>query len=182
MPAALAGKTASVLGDADQPHTYTYIPDIGEGLAVLGEHPDAPGEVWHLANDPHTRTTRQLGDVAYHQAGQPRTKLRGTPTFVLRALGLVPGRARAWGRGASGRTCDAVPRSTRLCGNSWKCSTSIRAPELLLHAVGELGAEHDLGAALVGLELVEGGLELPTAARTARPARPRVPGRGRAGW
>ena len=30
-PAALAGKTASVLGDPDQPHTYTYIPDIGEG-------------------------------------------------------------------------------------------------------------------------------------------------------
>jgi nucleoside-diphosphate-sugar epimerase len=44
-PAALAGKTATVLGDPDQPHTYTYIPDIGEGLAVLGEHPDAPGEV-----------------------------------------------------------------------------------------------------------------------------------------
>ena len=59
-PAALAGKTASVLGDPDQPHTYTYIPDIGEGLAVLGEHPDAPGQVWHLPNDPDTRTTRQL--------------------------------------------------------------------------------------------------------------------------
>jgi nucleoside-diphosphate-sugar epimerase len=40
-PAALAGKTATVLGDPDQPHTYTYLPDIGEGLAVLGEHPDA---------------------------------------------------------------------------------------------------------------------------------------------
>ena len=57
IPAALAGKTATVMGDPDQPHTYTYIPDIGEGLAVLGEHPDAPGEVWHLPNDPHTRTT-----------------------------------------------------------------------------------------------------------------------------
>ena len=59
-PDAIAGKTASVLGDPDQPHTYTYIPDIGEGLAVLGEHPDAPGQVWHLPNDPDTRTTRQL--------------------------------------------------------------------------------------------------------------------------
>ena len=46
-PAALVGKTATVLGDPDQPHTYTYIPDIGEGLAVLGEPPDAPGEAWH---------------------------------------------------------------------------------------------------------------------------------------
>jgi nucleoside-diphosphate-sugar epimerase len=89
IPAALAGKTATVMGDPDQPHTYTYIPDIGEGLAVLGEHPDAPGEVWHLPNDPHTRTTRQLVDTIYRLAGQPRTKLRGTPVLVLRALGIV---------------------------------------------------------------------------------------------
>ena len=89
IPAALAGKTATVLGDPDQPHTYTYLPDIGEGLAVLGEHPDAPGEVWHLPNDPHTQTTRQLVDTIYRQAGQPKTKLRGTPVLVLRALGVI---------------------------------------------------------------------------------------------
>ena len=88
-PAALAGKTATVLGDPDQPHTYTYIPDIGEGLAVLGEHPDAPGEVWHLPNDPDTRTTRQLVDIVYRHAGQPRAKLRAMPALLLRALGLV---------------------------------------------------------------------------------------------
>src|SRR3954466_9538773 len=75
-PAALAGKTANVLGDPDQPHTYTYIPDIGEGLAVLGEHPDAPGQVWHLPNDPDTRTTRQLVDIVYRLAGYPRGTLR----------------------------------------------------------------------------------------------------------
>jgi nucleoside-diphosphate-sugar epimerase len=89
IPAALAGKTATVLGDPDQPHTYTYIPDIGEGLAVLGEHPDAPGEVWHLPNDPHTRTTRQLVDAIYQLAGQPKTKLRGIPPLLLRAVGVV---------------------------------------------------------------------------------------------
>jgi nucleoside-diphosphate-sugar epimerase len=88
-PAALAGGTATVLGDPDQPHTYTYVPDIGEGLAVLGEHPDAPGHVWHLPNDPDTRTTRQLVDIAYRQAGQPRGKLRRLPPVLLRALGLV---------------------------------------------------------------------------------------------
>lgn len=89
MPAALAGKTASVLGDPGQPHTYTYLPDIGEALAVLGDHPDAPGQVWHLPNDPATRTTRQLVDLAYEEAGQPRAKVRGTPTLLLRALGVV---------------------------------------------------------------------------------------------
>jgi len=88
-PAALTGKTATVLGDPDQPHTYSYIPDIGEGLAVLGEHPDAPGQVWHLPNDPDTRTTRQLVDIVYQDAGQPRTKLRAMPPLMLRALGVV---------------------------------------------------------------------------------------------
>jgi nucleoside-diphosphate-sugar epimerase len=88
-PAALAGKTATVLGDPDQPHSYTYVPDIGEGLAALGEHPDASGQVWHLPNDPDTRTTRQLVDIAYRQAGRPRGKLRRLPPVMLRAAGAV---------------------------------------------------------------------------------------------
>jgi nucleoside-diphosphate-sugar epimerase len=88
-PAALAGRSATVLGDPDQPHSYTYIPDIGEGLAVLGEHPDAAGQAWHLPNDPDTRTTRELVEVVHRLAGQPRTKLRRTPPLVLRALGLA---------------------------------------------------------------------------------------------
>jgi hypothetical protein len=47
------------------------------------------GEVWHLPNDPHTRTTCQLVEVIYRLAGQPRTKLRSTPALLLRALGVV---------------------------------------------------------------------------------------------
>jgi nucleoside-diphosphate-sugar epimerase len=88
-PAALAGRTAVVLGDPDQPHTYTFIPDIGEGLAVLGEHPDAPGRVWHLPNDPDTRTTRQLVDLAYRAADRSHGRLRAMPPLLLRAIALV---------------------------------------------------------------------------------------------
>jgi nucleoside-diphosphate-sugar epimerase len=88
-PAALAGRTATVLGNPDQPHTYTFIPDIGEGLAVLGEHPDAPGQVWHLPNDPDTHTTRQLVDTVYTLAGQSRTRLRQVHPLLLRAAALT---------------------------------------------------------------------------------------------
>jgi hypothetical protein len=42
-----------------------------------------------LPNGPHTRTTRQLVDSIYRQAGQPQTRLRGTPALLLRALGVV---------------------------------------------------------------------------------------------
>ena len=87
-PAGLAGKTATVLGDPDQPHTYTFIPDIGEGLAILGEHPDATGRAWHLPNDPATRTTRELVDLAYRATGQPRTRLRQAHPLLLRALAV----------------------------------------------------------------------------------------------
>lgn len=88
-PAALNGATATVLGNPDHPHSYTYIPDIGEGLAVLGEHPDAPGEVWHLPNDPDTRTTRQLVDMAFARAGRSRGRMRSVPRMLIGALGLL---------------------------------------------------------------------------------------------
>jgi nucleoside-diphosphate-sugar epimerase len=87
-PAALAGRTATVLGDPDQTHTYTFIPDIGEGLAVLGEHPDATGRAWHLPNDPVTRTTRELVDLAFRLAGRSPTRLRRVHPLLLRALAL----------------------------------------------------------------------------------------------
>jgi nucleoside-diphosphate-sugar epimerase len=78
-----------VLGGTDHPHSYTFVPDIGEGLAVLGEHPDATGRAWHLPNDPATRTTRELVDVVYRLAGRPRTQVRRLPPLLLRAAALT---------------------------------------------------------------------------------------------
>ncbi|TFC81471.1 NAD-dependent epimerase/dehydratase family protein [Cryobacterium sp. TmT2-59] len=88
-PAALNGSAATVLGNPDQPHSYTYIPDIGEGLAILGEHPDAPGETWHLPNDPDTRTTRQLVEMVFTKAGHSRGRMRRIPRLLIGAIGMV---------------------------------------------------------------------------------------------
>lgn len=85
----LTGRAATVLGDPDQPHTYTFIPDIGEGLAVLGEHPEAPGQVWHLPNDPATRTTRELVDLVHRLAGRPRARVRQVHPLLLRAAAVT---------------------------------------------------------------------------------------------
>jgi nucleoside-diphosphate-sugar epimerase len=87
IPRALADKTASVMGDPDMPHTYTYIPDIGENLVCLGERDDAFGRVWHLPS-PETRTTREVIGLVYQAAGT-RPRLRVTPAWQMRALGLV---------------------------------------------------------------------------------------------
>src|SRR4051794_10272958 len=87
IPPALADKPASVMGDPDMPHTYTFIPDIGDNLVALGARDDALGRVWHLPS-PETRTTRDVVALVYHAAGT-RPRLKITPAWQMRALGLV---------------------------------------------------------------------------------------------
>jgi nucleoside-diphosphate-sugar epimerase len=87
IPPALADKPASVMGDPDMPHTYTFIPDIGENLVGLGERDDALGRVWHLPS-PETRTTRDVVALVYQAAGTA-ARLKVTPAWQMRALGLV---------------------------------------------------------------------------------------------
>ena len=84
---ALDGKTAQVLGDPEMLHTYTYIPDIGSSLVVLGQHDEALGEVWHLPNAA-AQSTRELVEIAYRATGHP-LRLRAAPNLMVRAIGLV---------------------------------------------------------------------------------------------
>jgi nucleoside-diphosphate-sugar epimerase len=83
---ALAGKPAQVMGDPDQPHNYSYTPDIAAALVILGTAAEATGEIWHLPVT-ETRSTRQVITEVYRLAGhQPRLFAAGPAT--LRALGL----------------------------------------------------------------------------------------------
>lgn len=84
---ALAGQSADILGDPDQPHTYSYVPDIAAGLATLGTDDRAVGEVWHLPGPP-TITTRQILELVAAEVGHP-VRARSLPRLAVRALGLV---------------------------------------------------------------------------------------------
>jgi nucleoside-diphosphate-sugar epimerase len=83
---AVEGKSAQVAGDPDQPHTYTYAPDIGKGLVILGEREEALGRAWHLPS-PETTTTRRFVEVVFEEAGMP-ARIQAAPKILLRALGL----------------------------------------------------------------------------------------------
>jgi nucleoside-diphosphate-sugar epimerase len=83
---ALEGKPAQVLGNPDFAHTYTYLPDIGEGMVILGESDEALGQVWHLPSA-GTLTTRQFIEMVYEEAGHP-THIQIVPKGILRAIGL----------------------------------------------------------------------------------------------
>jgi nucleoside-diphosphate-sugar epimerase len=83
---ALEGKPAQMLFSPDQPHTYTFVPDIGRALALLGERDEALGQVWHIPN-PETLTTRAILEKVFEEAGG-EYKVSVMPKFMFKALGL----------------------------------------------------------------------------------------------
>jgi nucleoside-diphosphate-sugar epimerase len=83
---AVRGKSAQLAGDPDQPHTYSYVPDIGKGLAILGEREEALGQAWHLPS-PETLTTREFVEMIFQEVGKP-ARVQAAPKVLLRAIGL----------------------------------------------------------------------------------------------
>jgi nucleoside-diphosphate-sugar epimerase len=89
IPAALAGKTATVLGDPDQPTPTPTCPTSAKASPPSANTPRPRARSGTSPTTPRTRTTRQLVEVIYRLAGQPKTKLRSTPALLLRALGVT---------------------------------------------------------------------------------------------
>jgi nucleoside-diphosphate-sugar epimerase len=86
---ALQGKKAQMLVGVDQPHTYSYMPDIGKALVLLGERDEALGQAWHIPN-PETVTTREFLRIVYEEAGTP-LQMMVAPKWLLRLMGpFVP--------------------------------------------------------------------------------------------
>lgn len=82
----LQGKPAEVTGTLDLPHTYTYISDFGEALAILGERDEALGQAWHVPNRP-ALTQRELVTLFFKQAGlQPKFSVMGKFMLILGGL------------------------------------------------------------------------------------------------
>jgi len=83
---ALRGKAAGVLGNPDLPHTYSYVPDIGRALVLLGEREEAFGEVWHLPSA-EAVSTRDLVTMMFAEAGK-KPKMRAASKWMLQFVGV----------------------------------------------------------------------------------------------
>jgi nucleoside-diphosphate-sugar epimerase len=84
--AALAGKTANLLGTIDLPHTYTYIRDFAWGLVELSEHDEAFGRAWHVPSA-ETLTTRQFLNLIEAEIGRP-IKIQTANRLMVWLIGL----------------------------------------------------------------------------------------------
>ena len=88
-----AGRPVELLGDPDQPHTYSYGPDVADALVTLGRTDpalssgaDVYGRVWHLPAHPAEPTRTWLTRFAHAASVEPRfTRLS---PLLLRIAGL----------------------------------------------------------------------------------------------
>ena len=82
-----AGKTPQWVGNAKAVHTFTYTPDAGRSVALLGNTPSAYGQVWHALTSKEDRTGEQFVRLACELAGKPY-KIQVAPGWMLSLMGL----------------------------------------------------------------------------------------------
>ncbi|MEO7909937.1 MAG: NAD-dependent epimerase/dehydratase family protein [Roseiflexaceae bacterium] len=84
---ALVGKRLNMLGRLDVPHTFSYVPDFGKALAILGTREEGIGQAWHVPSPPpvtQTELIALIGDALGHAV-----KGRAAGALMVRLLGLV---------------------------------------------------------------------------------------------
>lgn len=86
----LRGKAAQLLGRMDLAHSFTYIGDFGEALAIAGERDEALGQHWHVPNAPPI-TQQAMMDLLAAELGRP-IKVQAMGKTMLAFAGLfIPG-------------------------------------------------------------------------------------------
>ena len=79
---ALRGKSVSVLGSTDQPHTWTDVLDMGRALATVATEESAWGRVWHAPSNPPRTQADAVNDVLASVGAKPVT-VKAMPNVLL---------------------------------------------------------------------------------------------------
>jgi nucleoside-diphosphate-sugar epimerase len=82
-----AKKTPQWLGNAKAVHTFTYTPDAGHSLAVLGNTPSAYGQVWHALTSKEPITGEQYVRIACELSRRPYA-VQVVPRWMLFLMGI----------------------------------------------------------------------------------------------
>jgi nucleoside-diphosphate-sugar epimerase len=82
-----AKKTPQWLGNAKAVHTFTYTPDAGRTLAVLGNTASAYGQVWHALTSKEPMTGEQYVRIACELSRKPYA-VQVVPRWMLFLMGI----------------------------------------------------------------------------------------------
>ncbi|NLU63635.1 NAD-dependent epimerase/dehydratase family protein [Rhodococcus sp. HNM0563] len=88
VPTVLAGKTSRVLGSADTPHSFTYVPDLAAAMIAAAGNEEVWNRVLHAPTAPAV-TQREMATAFAAAAGMPAPKVGTVPAWVLHAGGLM---------------------------------------------------------------------------------------------
>lgn len=81
------GRAAQVFGDPDQPHAFTYVPDIGRAMVTVADAgDDALGQAWHVPNAP-TITVREVLAAFAAELGV-ELKIQALPKPLMTVIGV----------------------------------------------------------------------------------------------
>jgi nucleoside-diphosphate-sugar epimerase len=86
MPKLLRGKKVSVLGSLDQPHSFSYMPDVARTLVTIATDERAWGKPWHVPNAP--AVTQRDAIRALAAAAGTEVGATAIPYPMLRVAGL----------------------------------------------------------------------------------------------
>ena len=89
----LAGQSVQVIGRLDQPHSFTYVPDLAAAMIAAADSPQAWNRVLHAPTAPPVTQRELVGEFA-QVAGVPMPRIVTAPVWVLRLLGVVSGMIR----------------------------------------------------------------------------------------
>jgi nucleoside-diphosphate-sugar epimerase len=88
VPTVLAGRTMRVLGSPDEPHSFTYVPDLATAMIAAAARPDLWDSFLHAPTPPPV-TQRRLVELVAAAGDVPVPRTSGIPPWVLRASGVV---------------------------------------------------------------------------------------------
>jgi len=82
-----AGKTPQWIGEPKAVHTFTYTPDAGRSVALLGNTPSAYGQVWHALTSKEPMSGEHYVRLACELSAKP-FKIQVAPRWMLGLMGL----------------------------------------------------------------------------------------------
>ncbi|GAC1453251.1 MAG: hypothetical protein PVSMB10_10710 [Pseudarthrobacter sp.] len=83
----LSGKRLWVVGSTEQPHSFTYVPDLAAAMIRAAQSPSLWNKVWHTPTGPAV-TQRQLATAFAEAGGAAPPKIAAMPGWALRILGV----------------------------------------------------------------------------------------------
>jgi len=88
VPTVLAGRTMRVLGSPDQPHSFTYVPDLAAAMLAAAARPDLWNSFLHAPTAPPV-TQRRLVELVAEAGGVRAPKVTSIPVSLLGAAGVL---------------------------------------------------------------------------------------------